>query len=154
MMSSIPTFGLQELRQAIEQNFGPLTYLRIIPPDDPDSGSAMWTATGMDGDQIEGMIEVRLVQQKDGTLALRPKVLIEGASGRLLDLLRLGDPDGGFRDLRAAVPRQLLEDRLQQIATRLRRLLTRIRTQPQMPAQEMAAELGAIVGIAERGQRS
>lgn len=52
-------------------------------------------------------------------------------------------------EIGASAPKQLLDDRLQEVAQRLRRLITRVRTQPDIPAQAIAQELTEVMQIAE-----
>jgi hypothetical protein len=51
----------------------------------------------------------------------------------------------------AGAPRQLLDDRLQLVAARLRRLLQETRVRPDVPAHTFAADLAEVLTIVEAG---
>lgn len=53
------------------------------------------------------------------------------------------------RHLRSGLPRQLRERRLEALVLKLRRLVTRMRTSPQVPAHALVDDLHEIVGQAE-----
>jgi hypothetical protein len=85
-------FTLEDLRAVLEPDVGKLTGLTLTPPVDPSSSTATWSAVNMDGDVLEGGLDVHLEHQEDGTFLLKPVVTIEGASGRRLELPWRGQP--------------------------------------------------------------
>jgi hypothetical protein len=53
------------------------------------------------------------------------------------------------QERQASQPRQLIDNRLQEIAARLRRLAAEARAQAAKPAFELAADLAELAGLAE-----
>lgn len=49
----------------------------------------------------------------------------------------------------AKLPRQLLDDRIERVIAQLRRLMMRVRVQPEIPAHAVAPELTEIVELLE-----
>lgn len=124
-----------QLRDELERRFGPMDVMTVHDPQD-GSGVASWEAISAEGSTVRGTVSVTSVWL-DGRLILMPEIEIAGAVGPLVAKA-------------AAVPRQLLDDRLHHVAVRLRRLLTEVRAQPQRPSTELVKKLQRIVELAEK----
>jgi hypothetical protein len=85
-MEPLMVITMDDLRVVLEPDLGPLTDLELMPPGEPPSSIARWSAVNMDGDLVDGAVDVRLVQQEDGAFLLKPIVTLAGPSGRLMEL--------------------------------------------------------------------
>jgi hypothetical protein len=78
---------------------------------------------------------------------VRGTVELGGVSGDDLVLVWPGS-DAGPGRATASAPKQVVDDRLQEIGRRLERLVARVRVRPEIPAHELLEELGEILGRA------
>lgn len=124
-----------ELLDTLVAWFGPITWAHLHAPV-TDEGTATWEATTEAGDHLEGTVTPK-VEIIDDEVHVSPKIVVVSPPSRTA----------------TETPKQLLDERLQDVAQRLRRLVTRMRTQPDLPAHEFAAELTEIADTAEGTNR-
>lgn len=126
-----------QLREELERRLGPLALLTIHDPQG-GTGISRWEAISAEGNTVRGTVTVTTVWL-DGALHVWSEIEIACAVAASTRAAPTSPP-----------PRQLLDDRLRQVAVRLRRLLNEVRVQPQVPSAELASDLQKVVELAER----
>jgi hypothetical protein len=126
-----------DIAKLLEPHVGRLHRIGIRPAPHEAPTGFLWDAFDAQGNKVTGRIDVR-IRYEPSRITVRPDLLVDG------------DEDTTTR-YAAALPKQLLEDRLRQIATKARRLIDMARVRPDVPAHEIAAELVEIVEMADGG---
>jgi len=123
-----------DLRRLLEPQLGPLVKMRLRPSLVGLPNTVAWEALSEDAEFVTG--RVVLHAKVDQTrIVVWAEVLV--------------DQRGALIRIAMVEPRQLLADRLQEVAARAQRLVQQVRVQPQVPAQAFVDDLEALLEIAE-----
>lgn len=127
-----------QLAAELALQHGAIAKVVIHAPDSPTT--ARFEAISASGTVIRGVITMAITWI-DGVAVVQPVVEVAGAVASSATTVATA----------TKVPRQLLDDRLCRVVAQLRRLLTHIRVQPDVPAHELATDLQRVIELAERG---
>lgn len=133
----IPSDGVitsDDLRGLLEQRLGPVGAIRFKGPVAGREGAIQWEAQLRDDGTARGRL-LPYVVLYDDRVAIWADLII--------------DDDGSTIRFGTTRPKQLLDERLGRIADMARRLITRVRTQPQTPAHEVIGDIVRLVEVAE-----
>jgi len=124
-----------DLRRLLEPRLGLLVNMRLRPSLEGAPTTVTWEALDQEGEVVSGSVVLH-AGLYETRIAVWAELLVD---------------DGSDRQTRVATtrPRQLLDDRLRRIADWTRRLIQRVRVQPQTPAHAIVADLVRIVELAE-----
>jgi len=123
-----------DLRRLLEPRLGMLVNMRLRPSLEGAPNTIAWEALNEDAEVVSGRVVLHAHLTETEIAVWADLVIDEGGS-----MVRFG----------TVRPRQLLEDRLRRIADMARRLVTRVRVQPQVPAHSIVEGLVGIVELAE-----
>ena len=123
-----------DIKRLLEPHIGPLVKMRLRPSLVGLPNTVAWEALSEDAEFVTG--RVVLHAKVDQTrIVVWAEVLV--------------DQRGALIRIAMVEPRQLLADRLQEVAARAQRLVQQVRVQPQVPAQAFVDDLEALLEIAE-----
>ena len=123
-----------DLRRLLEPQLGALPKMRLRPALTGKPTTIAWEALSENAEFISGRVVLH-AKVDDTRIVVWAEVLVDQRAV-------------GIR-IATALPKQFLEGRLRQIATKGRRLLDEVRVRPDVQAHEIVAELVASVEIAE-----
>jgi len=135
LMTDGVTLAASDIQRVFEPHAGRLhrVGIRYAPHEAPTG--FLWDGVDERGEPVGGRMDLRVLTDLS-RVRIRMELLL--------------DCDDGTRIRCATVqPRQLLDDRLREIASQARRIIDRVRVQPQVPAQAIVDDLERLLAIAE-----
>ena len=123
-----------DLRRLLEPQLGPLVKMRLRPSLVGLPNTVAWEALSEDAEFVTGRVVLH-AKVDQSRIVVWAEVLV--------------DQRGALIRIAMVEPRQLLADRLQEVAARAQRLVQQVRVQPQVPAQAFVDDLEALLEIAE-----
>ena len=125
-----------DIKRLLEPHIGPLVKMRLRPSLVGLPNTVAWEALSEDAEFVTGRVVLH-AKVDQSRIVVWAEVLV--------------DQRGALIRIAMAQPRQLLEDRLREIACQARRIIQEMRVQPQVPGQAFVDDLDKIVEMAEGG---